>query len=113
MFYASAIWTSPIARRLNGQGIIELRRFAIAPDSPTNTASRMLKVMRILIKRKFTDIKRLISYQDVEVHTGCIYRAAGWFVGAANKIPHEGWHTRMKRNATQTNADKIRWELAL
>ena len=41
-FYASAIWSSPVAGDLltKGEFWLELRRFAIANDAPKNTASR-------------------------------------------------------------------------
>ena len=76
IYYASAIWSAPVARGLNGKNFIELRRLAIAPDAPKNTASRMLKIMRLSIKKKFPQVVSLISYQDTEVHTGGIYAAA-------------------------------------
>lgn len=109
-FYAVAIWSLPIARRLNNSGRYEMRRLAIAPDAPKNTASRMLRVMRVMIRQTIPEVKTLISYQDTEVHTGAIYRAAGWRVAAAHKTPHEGWMTRSP-NLAQSNADKIRWEV--
>ena len=76
--YAAAIWSSPVARMLNDGKTLELRRLAIAPDAPRNTASRMLAVMRRLISREMPHIDRLVSYQDTEVHTGGIYKASGW-----------------------------------
>ena len=112
VFYAAAVWSYPVARNLLNTGRYELRRFAIAPDAPRNTASRMLRLMRILIEREIPEIKILISYQDTEVHTGSIYRAAGWQPQPSRKVPQDGWGTR-RRAPTQTNADKVRWELFL
>jgi hypothetical protein len=112
IFYASALWTDPVSSELNGRGMLELRRLAIAPDAPRNTASRMLRVMRLAIRRRFADIKTLISYQDTDVHTGGIYRAAGWSSGPPRKS--NSWtHARRSRNKEQTRADKVRWEYAL
>lgn len=115
IYYAVSIWSDPVARRLNWTGRYELRRFAIAPDAPRYTASRMLRVMRLLIQRKPPNpgIERLISYQDLGVHTGTIYKAAGWTKVVESAVPTEGWHSRRGRNATQTNADKARWECPL
>ena len=78
IFYAVAIWGHPNARLLPQKTWLELRRMAIAPEAPKNTASRMLKIMKILIKKKFPYVTTLISYQDTEIHQGTIYKAAGW-----------------------------------
>lgn len=49
-WYAVALWSRhPVARLLNGRGMYELRRMAIAPDAPKNTGSRMLRIMTLLI----------------------------------------------------------------
>lgn len=111
-FYAVALWGPPVARAYNGLGIYELRRMAIAPDAPTNTGSRMLRIMRILIKRDMPEIKKLISYQDTEVHRGIIYKSAGWSIGGMKKNIGTGWNTR-QRNEMQATGDKVRWEYAL
>ena len=114
IYFAVAIWSSPIAQNKfkNGSGILELRRFAISPEAPHNTASRMMKVMIKLIKKKFPKIKKLISYQDVEVHRGTIYKASGWV--AVSKSRGASWTTnKRKRNKEQTLAAKIRWEYNL
>jgi hypothetical protein len=112
IYYAVSIWSDPVARRLNWTGRYELRRFAIAPDAPKNTASRMLRVMRLLIAQKRRDVKILMSYQDKESHLGTIYRAAGWIEVSDSAVPEEGWHSRVGRSRTQSNADKVRWETA-
>lgn len=114
IFYAVAIWTNPISRVLNGLGWLELRRFAIASNAPPNTASRLLKVMRIMAAKKFPDIVKLISYQDTSTHDGTIYRAAGW-TPVENKMSGSNWDTparrRRKPTADATAPKKIRWEL--
>jgi len=112
VFYAVGIWTDPIARRLNGLDILELRRFAIASDAPPNTATRIMRIMRMMIVNKFPHIKKLISYQDCEVHLGTIYAAAGWNPVSVT-IPKNGWNTR-KRDKSQANSkNKVRWEYDL
>jgi len=111
-YFAVAIWGEPIARMLNGKGMLELRRMAIAPDAPKNTGSRMLRIMRLLIRKENLDVKRLISYQDTESHVGTIYKAAGWSVGNESKPSAKGWNTR-KRGEMQTWAKKVRWEIDL
>lgn len=111
-FYAVAIWGWPVAREFMGRGIYELRRMAIAPDAPKNTATRMLRIMTTLIRKKFPDFQTLISYQDTAVHKGTIYKAAGWTIGGMKRNVGKGWNTR-PRATMQTTADKIRWELNL
>lgn len=107
--YAVAIWSNPIATGLPYHEWLELRRMAIADDAPKNTASRMLAWMGRDIIKRFPEIQRLISYQDCEVHTGCIYRAAGW-TPTAKSFDHRD---RGKRNRSQTTATKQRWEKVL
>ena len=97
---------------LNNRGMYELRRLAIAPDAPKNTASRMLRIMARMIAKKRPNTKTLISYQDTEVHTGGIYKAAGWSPVVKGKVSEKGWNTRSP-HAMQSVADKIRWEYAL
>jgi hypothetical protein len=111
-FYAVALWGHPVARAYNGKGIYELRRMAISQDAPKNTGSRMLRIMRILIKKEMPEINKLISYQDTEVHKGTIYKSAGWVIGGMKKNIGTGWNTR-KRNIMQATGDKIRWEYDL
>lgn len=113
IYYAVAIWTDPIAsnRLANASTALELRRLAIAPDAPKNTASRMLGVMRRLIGQVFPDITRLISYQATDHHQGTIYKAAGW--NSTNRSKSQQWHPREQRELRQTLSDKVRWELVL
>lgn len=119
--YAIAIWSNPVARLLPQIQWLELRRFAIGPDAPRNTASRMLSFMTRDIKRRRPIIERLISYQDVQCHRGTIYKAAGWSMGA--KHAGGSWNRPNSRNANGTprtrpdsngaTSAKIRWELGL
>jgi hypothetical protein len=111
-YFAVALWGQPVARMLNGRGWYELRRMAVAPDAPANTASRMLRVMRLMIVKARPDVTRLISYQDTEVHTGTIYKAAGWVVG--NRSEGGEWSRPSRsRQRVVTGAEKVRWEYAL
>ena len=111
--YATAIWSAPCARLLNGRNWLELRRLAIANDAPKNTATRMLKVMRLMIVRELPQIVNLISYQDTEVHTGTIYKAAGWkATDTTSSTTTWNWSGR-SRNAHQSESPKIRWEYNL
>ena len=75
--YGVALWHNPSARGLPDSWL-ELRRLAVTPDAPRYTASRMLGHMVRYLK-KHTNLEKCISYQDLDVHLGTIYKAAGWF----------------------------------
>ena len=108
-YYAVGIWSSPISRYLDGETILELRRLAIAPDSPKFTASRMISQMIKTIKHKFPSIKTLVSYQDKSVHDGTIYKASNWT--PVKLVTRTAWDVgKRKREVPQTKADKTRWE---
>jgi len=53
---------------------------AISDQSPHNTASRMISVMRKDIERNLKHITLLVSYQDTDAHKGTIYKAK-WMGG--------------------------------
>lgn len=116
-FYAVAAWSNPVARLLPQLTWMELRRFAIAADAPRFTASRMLGWMRRDVRKRFPDVERLISYQDLDAHAGTIYKAAGWS-HAENFTPRArgwiGWGNRPRKGRTnQAVAPRMRWELEL
>lgn len=114
IFYAVAIWSWPVARMLNRtrHEYYELRRLAIAPDAPKNTASRMLRVMRLMIGKDKPLVQNLISYQDTDVHTGAIYKAAGWKATATRRPDEWDCQTRPRRKV-QNVSRKIRWQIAV
>ena len=107
-FYAVGMWTDPVAANRLSFTAIELRRLAIADDAPKNTATRMLKLMREDLKKKFPHINKAISYQATEHHRGTIYKADNWIVGATSK--HVDWHKKKGVKKAQTNSPKVRWE---
>ncbi len=108
-WYAVAIWSSPVNQNFNLEETLELRRMAIAPEAPKNTASRMLRIMAMLIRRRFPLVNKFISYQDTEVHKGTIYKAAGWKIDGLTK--YQPWNKSRNRTISQSKADKIRWGL--
>lgn len=119
--YAVAIWSPPVARLLPPRTWLELRRLAIAPDAPHCTASWMLGQMVRRIRADYPWITRLISYQDCAVHTGTIYRAAGWQIGRHH--PGGTWNRPDSRNrngrprtrpdAQGATGPKVRWDRIL
>jgi hypothetical protein len=109
--YAVALLGPPVARAFNNSGTIELRRMAVSKDAPKNTCSRMLRIVILLIKKTMPHINRVISYQDSDVHTGVIYKAAGWAIGRITKPEEVRWGKGgRKRNAIVAPGMKIRWE---
>lgn len=75
--YGGALWNNPSARGLPSDWL-ELRRLALPEYAPPHAASWMLGAMRRWVRANRPDVPRLLSYQDVDVHTGTIYKAAGW-----------------------------------
>lgn len=113
-YYASAIWTRPIAanRMKDGDRLVELRRMAISPSAPKNTATRMLAFMARHIKRTQPDAIRLVSYQDTAHHFGTIYKAANW--KPTTTSTNADWTNHKRPGAVaQSVAPKIRWEFDL
>lgn len=114
-WWAVGIWSQPIIRSMCDGATIELRRLAIRDDAPKATASRMLRIMRLLVVRKWPHIGKLISYLAVDVHAGTIYRASGWKpVGQiVDARPQRFSGINSKTRATgplQTKSRKQRWE---
>lgn len=107
---AVAAWSNPVARELDQRKILELRRFAIGPDAPKDSASWMMARMIKGIRKKFQDVAKAISYSDEDEHLGTIYKASNWI---AVVLPRSGgaWNNRGdgKRKAVRLK-NKIRWE---
>lgn len=112
VFFAIAIWSNPSSAMIDPSWI-ELKRMAISDDAPKNTATRMLGFMVRDIRKEFPKCPRLISYQDPQVHSGTIYKAAGWVCTGARKSGGFSNTTRRVRAIDQAPGDKIRWELDL
>ncbi len=81
---AVALWNNPSARTLPGHWL-ELRRMACSPEAPRNTASRFLAWMARYFAQGHRHREKLISYQDTAVHSGTMYKAAGWEVDFISK----------------------------
>lgn len=112
-YYASAIWNNPSSPSLVKKPWLELRRMAIACDAPKNTASRMIKIMTIIINKKFPRIEKLISYQDTSIHRGTIYKASGWSKGNRSKQIKLRNGKFRKQITNKISYPKIRWEKIL
>jgi len=102
-----AIWSSPVNQNFDIVSTLELRRLAISELCPKNTATFAIGKMIKDIKKRLPLVSKLISYQDKEVHTGTIYKAANWYIDAETKF--NTWNKSRNRAADQSKADKIRW----
>lgn len=119
--YAVAIWSNPVSAALPQHEWLELRRFAIAPDAPKNTASRMLGIMVRKIKVDFPIVTNLVSYQDEEAHVGTIYKASGWVATTRHKggswdrpnAKNTNGKPRTRPDLNGATGPKIRWEKAI
>lgn len=118
VIYAVALLHNPSARTLPDNWV-ELRRMAVAPDAPHCTASRFLSQLVKWFRENDPERERMISYQDCAVHTGTIYRAAGWTVGRKqrarkrdrSKPRPSGRLYRTRQNGMDVDVSaKIRWE---
>lgn len=115
--YATALWNNPSARMLPNDWL-ELRRMAVSNDAPHCTASSFLSAM---VRQLRSDGHRhFISYQDLDVHTGTIYKAAGWHIEYVSKprVRKRGYSEARGRNyrtsingQTPDAAGKARWAL--
>ena len=115
-WYGVAIYSQPIVRALCDGKTIELRRLAICNEAPKNTATRFMAETRKLVRVKYPHLRKVISYQAVDVHHGTIYKAGNWrevgkIVDARpQRLPGS------KQRATgplQTKSRKVRWEIDL
>lgn len=109
--WAVSIFSSPVSRHLDGNTILELRRYAIKDGAPKNTASWGIGKMTKLIRNNFPNIDKLISYQDTAVHDGTIYKSSNWDAVAHTKFG--SWGKSRKRSPDQATGDKIRWEYVI
>jgi hypothetical protein len=110
-YFAVGIWSSPVSRSFDIDTVLELRRLAVSDKCPKFTATWMIGKMVKDIAKNLPMIDRLISYQDTEVHTGTIYKAANW--QKTNTTKFSPWDKSRDRLVAQTTADKIRWEYNL
>lgn len=110
LYIGCAVWTSPVNQNFDINTTLELRRLALSQYCPPNTATYVISKMVSDIKNRFVLVTDLISYQDTEVHTGTIYKAANWFIDGETKFNTWSRTNGRKRNANQSQANKIRWK---
>lgn len=120
--YATALWHNPSTRSLPHHWL-ELRRMAVANNAPHCTASWFLGQMTRWFRRECPNRERVISYQDLAVHTGTIYLAAGWtpaYVSrprirdrSKNRVGCNRLYRSNLNGIAVDAAPKVRWEKML
>jgi hypothetical protein len=115
--FGVALWTRPMAANRMVPPVThyaELRRQAIAPYAPFNSATRFLGLMRKDLRTRYDEICTLISYQDTGSHVGTIYKADNWT--SSDLLKFVAWDNpgagRSHRPA-EHSAPKIRWSYQL
>lgn len=119
----AALWHNTSARGLPSNWL-ELRRLAICQNAPHCSASKMIGQMVRWIKNNKKEVVRLISYQDLCVHTGTIYKASGWIPTYISKPRNRDRSRQRTENVSRkyrtdsngkdvASAPKIRWEKSL
>lgn len=102
IFYAAAIWTNPTSPKLPQREWLMLKRWAVAPDAPRNTARRMHAWMLRELRARFPEVTTLLSYSDPDSHTGTVYRVCGWAEGeTTERKSNQTWHNRRRSNRTE------------
>lgn len=100
VYFAVAIWCNPSSPKLPQLEWLMLKRWAIAPEAPKNTGSRMESWMVRDVRRRFPEVHTLVSYSDADTHDGAIYKACGWIEGDTTERKTEG---RMKNRCFNKN----------
>lgn len=114
---AVALWSPPVARMLPNHWL-ELRRFACSPEMPKNGATQFLNWMVRWFRKHCPQRFACISYQDTAVHSGTIYKAAGWIADSTSRAgdtwKDKGGRPRFNINGDDTIASaKVRWKCEL
>lgn len=122
VIYAVALWNNPSTRSLPGHWL-ELRRLACCPEAPRYTCSRFLGWMVRYFKKMCPEREKCISYQDLDVHTGTIYKAANWEIEytskprtrdrSKNRVGTTRIYRNNKNGPKPDSAGKNRWSIKL
>ncbi len=110
LYYAVAIWTNPSSPKLPQLSWLMLNRWAIAPDAPPNTGSRMEMWMVLDVRRRFPEVTTLVTYCDTDTHDGALYKACNWDEGETTErktVGRKNWHNR-ERGRQQLNREPER-----
>ncbi len=100
----------PSAKQYDPDRILQLHRVFFIDETPPNTESRALAMMRKHVRIWLPGIRLLLSYSDPEQgHQGTIYEADGWCkFGMTDEHWGYGWKSREGRR-DQRSSKKQRW----
>lgn len=113
--WAAALWHNPSARGLPSHWL-ELRRLACRDQAPTNMCSAFLGWQVRFLRRRCPEREMLVSYCDLAVHRGTMYKAAGWvptFLSKPRARDREDGHYRTDRNGIVAQTPKMRYQKPL
>lgn len=108
-----AMACNPVARALNGRGVVEVNRLCIRRDIPRVLAWNACSTLygRCAREAERLGFARIITYTR-EDEDGTSLRAAGWTPEA--RVRGQGWHgARRRRSDRNAHVDKVRWGKAL
>jgi len=103
---AVVILTYPSARQLDGDRVVELKRYAAHPNRPENTASWLIS--RTFEWAKLEGYERLRTYAGVSDNEGTIYRALGLECLDSDPVETDGagWTNRDENR----NGSRAEWD---
>ena len=105
----AAMWGRPVARLEDQGATLELTRLAHSLAAPYNLGSWALARMRKWIRENMPEIRRVISYQNADVHDGTIYKADNWEQVYEVWDSKSTWTNREGRVGTEVR-HRIKWE---
>ena len=116
---ACQVYRQPTARHMNDPGRLELVRWCLTPEAGKNAGSRMMGWVVRWLRRNAPEVRELISYSDLTMHTGALYRASGWAEWATHHaerfrvdgIGYASGHGSWDGKTIQ--APKLRWRFEL
>jgi len=94
---ACVVLERPSARMLDDGTVVEVTRFAIREDRPSNTGSRLIARGRRWAELEGYD--RIISYAGVAGNKGIVYQAAGFNCADVSTADGSGWKSRVDRDS--------------
>jgi hypothetical protein len=109
--WAVAIWAKPTARLEDQTTTLELVRLCARDGAPRNTCSRLMAESRRVLRRLYPEVRRLISYQDCDMHVGTIYKADNWHLAypCGERYTHR-WDNRPGRTVGAERSNRAKWE---
>lgn len=97
--YGVSTFGRPVARLEDQLTTLEHTRMALSTAAPRNAGTYFMAQSRKWIRDNMPDIKRLISYVPLELHSGIIYRGDNWKTVYWGKNSRHNWTNRPNRRS--------------